>query len=197
MHIVHALNVARRMHQTISDKQKNEKMNKIIRANKIYGTVELANSGKIVQYEITEKHLSIETIDNSKLINLWVTTSHYELIEGVEKNVLVPDIGFEIILPVKSIEGRYKANLGIPTSNIIELWEKRFFTTFYNFEYVFLINVKLELEKKEDDIYEINFKGYPSFDREEIINDNYYIESKFSSILEYSINSRWNYNLKN
>jgi hypothetical protein len=171
-------------------------LNKVVPPDNHYGTVELTEAGKTQLFYITEKHLSIETMQQTPLINLWVTTAHYEQIEGVDKPIMVPDIGFEVMLPVERAKAGYRAQLGIPTPAMQDLWERNYFSTFYYHEYIYLVNIELELQALENGIYQVSCKAYPSYDLEAVIDERHYLEASFQSELENTIKSRWNYNLK-
>lgn len=165
---------------------------KKIKSDTIYGTVYMVNGEEVGTYDITEKSLSMETVNNTLLLNLWIMTSHFVEIEGVKSKIHITEIGFEVVCPVKEkTDDKIIGLLNIPYEEKVNLSDEEYFTTFYDNQYVFFVKVTLELERIDSDLYEVKFKGYPSYDNKEPINENYYIETTFKSILENKLKRRW------
>lgn len=173
-------------------------MHTIVRADKIFGHLNLHSKKGLSTYDVTKQSLAVERINGKHLLNLWGETSHYEVIPGTSDKVHVVQIIFELLLPIpKSIASQEQFELNFPmiTEDVSNKWEKEYYAVFYHFEYLKLLESTIGLKRKAANLYEVSINGYPAYDEDNKI-PGHYLEGKFDAELQNTINSRWLYDLK-
>ena len=170
-------------------------MENFIPPKKTLGTIKVTPKDWSDKYYIGEANLAIEKIGENEIINLWANSYHYELHN--EKEVLVGDIGFEIMQPIKKELFRNKI-IKIEFPNDIEQvednWEEFYYGHFHQFEHLKITNWEiLILQKSDEKLFEIQAKGFITDDIRQI-SENHFVECTFTTKLETKINSRFNWN---
>jgi len=111
-------------------------MENFIPPKKILGTIKVTPKNWADKYYIGEASLAIEQIDDKKMINIWASSYHYELHN--KKEVLVGDVGFEIMQPIKeelSTNKIIKVDFPNDINKVEYNWEELYYGHFYQFEH--------------------------------------------------------------
>ena len=170
-------------------------MENFIPPKKILGTIKVTPKDWREEYYIGEGSAVIEQIGNTKILNIWANTYHYELHNN--KEVLISDVGFEIMQPIKKKLAKGEVlDLDFPNNiNKIENnWEELYYGHFYQFEHLKITNWKINILSITDDgQIKIGAKGYITDDIRKI-SKNHFVECTFKTKMESKINSRWNWN---
>ena len=175
-------------------------MKNFIPPKKILGTIKVTPKNWTDKYYIGEANLAIEKIGEKEILNLWANSYHYELHN--EKEVLVGDIGFEIMQPIKKeifTNEIVKIDFPKDIDEVEDNWEEFYYGHFYQFEHLKITNWQISiLQMPDEELYEIHVKGFITDDIREI-SENHSIECRFKTKLETKINSRfnWNYSTNN
>jgi hypothetical protein len=175
-------------------------MTDFIPPKKILGTIKVTPKDCSDKYYIGEANLAIEHIGNKKMINIWANSYHYELHDN--KEVLIEDVGFEIMQPIDKELSLRKANeikFPIDLDHVENNWEDLYYGHFYQFEHSKITNWKITLSFIPDErLFEIDVKGYITDDIRQI-SENHFIECSFKTKLGSRINSKfnWSYSLDN
>ena len=175
-------------------------MGNFIPPKTILGTIRVSHKDQVKKYYIGEANLAIEIIEDKQILNLWANSFHYEIHD--KKEVLIGDISFEIMQPIKE---------GINSSEIVKIkfpddiekvennWEELYYGHFYQFEHLKITNWQTSISPNSDGkLFAIEVKGYITDDIRET-SDNHFVECTFKTELETKINSRfnWKYSLDN
>lgn len=175
-------------------------MENFIPPKKILGTIKVTPKDCADKYYIGEASLAIEQIGDKEMINIWANSYHYELHN--EKEVLIGDVGFEIMQPLKekiSTNGIIKIDFPNDINKVENNWEELYYGHYYQWEHLKVANWEITMISiPDEEFFKIDAKGYITDDIR-AISDNHFIECTFKSKLESKINSRfnWNYSLNN
>lgn len=165
----------------------------------VHGFVKVTTKFNTDEFLISERQLSVETISEKRLLNLWAKASHFE-IHG-EHKVYIQDLGFEILMPIE--EGisfsQHQNRFYFPTatSAMINEWEKYFDSTFYQFEHLKIVNADIRILRAEN-AFKVIIKGFITDDIE-TCTDTRFFEAEFSTDLGDKIETayNWNYSARN
>ena len=168
-------------------------MKNFIPPKNILGTIKITPNDWTDKYYIGEANFAIEKIGNEKMLNIWANSYHYELHN--EREVLVGDVGFEIIQPI-DIELTVDRMINIDSSNdrreMENRWEELYYGHFYQFEHLILTKWHIKLSPLNFK-HKIDLKAYISDD---ILDESetFFLEASFEVELSSKINSKWNSN---
>lgn len=175
-------------------------MEKFILPRKILGTIKVTSNKSIDEFFIGEANLAIEQIGKERMLNIWANSYHYELHN--DKEVLVGDVGFEIMQPIEkevSFDEPLRINFPNNTEAVENNWEELYYGHFYQFEHLKIVNWEIKIFQVSDgEVFNVESKGYITDD----IHDKskqFLLECSFQTKLKSKIDSRfnWNYSLAN
>ena len=170
-------------------------MENFIPPKNVLGKIKITPKDWTDEYYIGEASLAIEQIGANKILNIWANSYHYEIHNN--KEVLIGDIGFEIMQPInENLSEGETININFPNdiSLVENNWEELYYGHFYQFEHLKITNWQISLAPIPDEkLFKIEVKGYITDDIQEI-SKSHFIECTFKSNLESKINSKWNWN---
>lgn len=167
-------------------------MNNFIPPKNVLGTINVSPKDWADKYYIGEANFAIEKIGNNNFLNIWANSFHYELHNGQE--VLVGDVGFEIMQPITKIfEKNEVVQIDFPDdlSKMENNWEEIYYSHFYQFGHLKISNWSIILTPTNG-VYQIEVKGFITHDIN-MMDENHFFESKFETKMESKINSKWNW----
>ncbi len=152
----------------------------------------ITTNKEAVKYDIGEASLAIESIGDVQLLNVWANTFHYE--KHNEQEVLIQDIGFEILLPIDWNYGR-KESITINFPNNIELiengWEEIYYGHYYHFEHLKVTNWKIKITPIYDS-FKVETFAVVTDDINQV-DDKKSFQSNFIAKLDSKIDSKYNW----
>ncbi len=170
-------------------------MENFILPKNVLGTVKVTPKGWRDEFYIGEASLAVEQIGNYRMLNVWINSYHYEL--HSDKEVLIGDVGLEIMQPIKEelLKGE-TINIGFPNdlSLVQNNWEELYYGHFYQFEHLKIAKWKITMKSiGDEELTKINVKGHITDDIRKT-PENYNVECTFKTKMEFKIDSRWNWN---
>jgi len=170
-------------------------MKNFIPPKKILGTIKINPKESAEEFYIGEANFAIEKVGENLFINIWVNSYHYEL-HG-EKEVLIGDIGIEIMQPIKKELSKSEITQIDFPNDIDEVengWEELYYGHFYQFEHLKITKWQISvMHIPDEELFKIDAKGYITDDIRNL-DQNHYVECSFKTKLESKIRSKFNWN---